>query len=231
MKPTRVLFVVALVLTLAAASCRSGKQTVKPQEMTESWTRLQAPLSLKLEKPQRFSVSTTATMIRDTSIVVAMRMFGMEVGVISLTADTFLILDKYHKMAIVEPTADFFASTGVTLSDLQDLLTGKSDMVGKFGGRLHATETVDDDGTITLQFAAGDSRLFKVTLAAPFETPFATMHEEITADAVFDSKNYAAKLSWDFSRARWNSDVAPRTVTLPPSYGIASFKQLLESAR
>lgn len=232
MNQTKALFVVMMVLMLAAAGCRSGKQTLKPQEaLTENWTRLQAPLSLRLEKPQRFSVSTTATMVRDTSIVVSMRMFGMEVGIISVTADTLLILDKYHKMAIVEPTADLFASTGTTLSDLQDLLTGNSDTARKLGGRLQATETVADDGTITLQLAAGETRLFNITFAAPFATPFATLHEEISATAEFDSKTYAARLKWDFSRARWNADVTPRAVTLPASYAKASFKQLLESAR
>ncbi|MCM1441580.1 MAG: DUF4292 domain-containing protein [Roseburia sp.] len=232
MKPTKVLFVVAMVLMLAAAGCRSGKQAVKPQEaMTENWTRLQAPMSLKLEKPQRFSVTTTTTMVRDTSIVVSMRMFGMEVGLISVTADTLLILDKYHKMAIVEPTTDFFASTGTTLSDLQNLIIGDSEVTGKLAARLHATETVADDGTITLQLAAADTRLFNVTLGAPFPTAFGIFHEEMSAATEFDSKTYAAKLKWDLSRAKWNDDVTPRSVALPTSYGKASFKQLLESAR
>ncbi|MCC8072010.1 MAG: DUF4292 domain-containing protein [Bacteroidales bacterium] len=132
-----------LWLTTALSGCHSSKQAERqayePSTVSTTadslleaiatqyrpWERLKAPVKVAMESPSRFSVSASAIMERDKSILFSLRFLGMEVGVAYITPDTLLVVDKYHNQYISESLRNFLGGTSFAFANLQDLLLGR----------------------------------------------------------------------------------------------------------
>ena len=148
------LLAISIVLTLLASACRSSKQAAQPVDSTGSpapsvikeettqtpakrvaamvdsyksrtaWSDLSVPVRCTLRSPKSLSVSGRLTMVKDKSISLSLRMLGFEVAGMYADRDSIYIYEKLNKSMVVEPMSRLTSSTGLTLSDLQDLLTG-----------------------------------------------------------------------------------------------------------
>lgn len=170
-------------------------------------------------------------MVRDSSVVVSLRMFGMEVAVVSLTTDTLMVLDKYHRLAIVQPVSEVLRGVPLSISDLQDILTGRQGM--EFSGIMNApigdfTPEWTIAGTLrTLAVKVADSEHFRVEYTGPVSTPYGVLSDDVLLSGAHSGKEIAARLEWNYSRAKWNADVPLRTIALPANYRTTTFRQLL----
>lgn len=153
--------VITIILTILISGCRSTKTAIAPSDnsnagmpsvvkeesdlspakrvaaMVDSyktrsgWTDINVPVKCNLRSPKSLSVSGRMVMVKGQSISLSMRMLGFEVAGLYADCDSIYIYEKLNKSMVVEPMSRLTASTGVTLSDLQDLLTGVMCYPGK----------------------------------------------------------------------------------------------------
>lgn len=228
-------YILITLLAIAAimTGCRTQKPSaVKPAQSTEQWQRARVPISIRLEKPQRFSISGNATMVRDSSIVISMRMLGMEVGLVSLTPDSLIIIDKYHKAALAESVASLLRNAGIGFATAQDLLTGRSTSeVRRLSSRKNVTIAANDSTLTQAVLTIGDATTLTADYSAVVATPHGPFSDNVRLTADHGDKQFAAEIRWDFAKARWDDEVEPRHITVPSSYrtiNTASLLRLLE---
>lgn len=89
-----------------------------------SWTDLNIPVKCTLRSPKSLSVSGRLVMVKDKSVALSLRMLGFEVAGVYADRDSIYIYEKINKSLVAEPMSRLTSSTGLTLSDIQDLLTG-----------------------------------------------------------------------------------------------------------
>lgn len=94
------------------------------------WQKLRIPVKVEVEAGKSLSASGTAVMVRDKSIHLSLRYWGIEIGWLYLTADTITIADKYHKRYMKEAVKPFMANVPVTVANVQDLLLGRMFAIG-----------------------------------------------------------------------------------------------------
>lgn len=132
-----------IIATTILAGCRSGKNTapgagnntgLQGFEAIEAsyadWQRLRVPVTVNLISPRQMSINGVATMVRDSSINISLRMFGMEVGVIDINPDSVTAAIKVNRQYTSFPIANATARYGFTTANIQDLLTGRVFLLG-----------------------------------------------------------------------------------------------------
>ncbi len=139
----------AIIITLSLGACHSSKTSVQGQQPEQSdsrvkelspsqrvgeliasyshrnaWNDLTVPVKCAISSPKSISVSGRMTMVKDQSISISMRMLGFEVAGMYADRDSVFIYEKLNKSMVAEPMSRLTAATGLTLSDIQDLMTG-----------------------------------------------------------------------------------------------------------
>ena len=150
---------IIIALTLLAAittGCRSAKETtvttpsgttITPTQNQQdaldqrlnmlvntqgNWTVMQVGGNVKVGGIKSLSSGMQMRMIRDKAIYISLRpMLGIEVGKIVITADSVLVVDKYHKRYIAEPMSLITNGIPVTVGNLQDIFLGRSFLLGQ----------------------------------------------------------------------------------------------------
>ncbi len=140
-----------VIITMAIASllfaCSSTRNIVEQSKHDESiqprsiiaqlaesyndWNDVNLPISIDIAQPVNFGFSGRATMIRNESIHISMRVFGMEVAVVHIDNDSTLVVDKFHKYICSVPTSKLTGNNKFTISDLQDMMLGRACYPGK----------------------------------------------------------------------------------------------------
>lgn len=106
-------------------SADAGQRLDKLMSSYKLWTTMSVPVKLELTAPTRLSLSGRAYMVRDSLIHISLRFLGIaEVAVVRITPDSVYCVDKVHQMAIVEGINKISDATGITVTQLQDLLIG-----------------------------------------------------------------------------------------------------------
>lgn len=95
------------------------------------WHDVVMPIDLSLHQPKAVSVSGRATMVKDESIYISIRVFGFEAANIYVTPDSIFASYKLNKIYIAEETKQLLAGYPVTVGNLQDLLLGRAFMLGE----------------------------------------------------------------------------------------------------
>lgn len=104
----------------------SGKQMVENLiDSYKPWQDVSMSVKCKIRSPKNITVSGKATMIRGKEIQISLRMLGFEVAGIYINCDSIYVYEKLNKTMIVEPMSRLKALSGITISDIQDLLLGR----------------------------------------------------------------------------------------------------------
>lgn len=191
-KSSLLILITSLLLLLPLAGCRSGKNAASKPALTEQqefekWKNVTIPVKITILKPQRFSFSGTATMVRNEYILVSLRFLGFEVGRLHLSPETAdVVLKQPQKVWIQTDVASQLSRTGLTFAQLQEALLGDRE----FADKMPST--------------------FNVSFAGTENAP------EVTVSGVVKGKAIEATLSWDLDAARWNTE-SPATFTEPGS--------------
>ncbi|MBQ7042906.1 MAG: DUF4292 domain-containing protein [Muribaculaceae bacterium] len=139
----RYLYIAILCMVLLMiAGCRSAKQSATASPDTDSerslsehfdalvssyadWEDVNVPVRLELEAPKQVSISGRATMVRGKSVLISLRVLGMEVANLYITNDSVYATEKIHKYYIAEDINSLRGKFPVSINDVQDLLLGQ----------------------------------------------------------------------------------------------------------
>lgn len=211
-----------------------GDATSKYKE----WNDVVIPIELSLSQPKEFSVTGRATMVKDESIYISIRVFGFEAANIYLNNDSIYATYKLNKLYIAEDIKKLFAGYPVTIGNIQDLLLGRAFVVGK--GTLNYE--MKDDLTLKLTsssdlwsvtpnqnlkkgyyiflFATNCDMLKMLTINIDKYNPINCIYDN-TPTTPLGLSNSAqisttikdtpinAEIKWDLDRAKWNSGAKP----------------------
>lgn len=90
------------------------------------WSDVEMPVRLQLSSPKSVSISGKAVMVRDKEIYLSFRMLGFEVASVYMNTDSVYAADKYHKVMFAESLTAVTGKLGVTIGNIQDMLTGRA---------------------------------------------------------------------------------------------------------
>lgn len=210
-----------------------GNATSKYKE----WNDVVIPIELSLTQPKEFSVTGRATMVKDESIYISIRVFGFEAANIYLNNDSIYATYKLNKLYIAEDIKKLFAGYPVTIGNIQDLLLGRAFILGK--GTLNY-EMKDDltlklspdtwsatpnqnlkKGYYTFLFATNCDMLKMLTVNIDKYNPVDCTYDTTTTTPIGLVSNSAqisttikgtpisAEITWKTDGAKWNSGAKP----------------------
>ncbi len=114
------------------------------------WNDLYMPFNLKLSRPLSVSCSGRATMVRDSEILLSLRVLGIEMAQIYFNTDSVWIVDKLHKLYCSVPLEKLSGTAGFTVGDIQSAMLGRAFYPG--------VGTLNDDSRYTDKMFSLDMR-------------------------------------------------------------------------
>lgn len=272
---SRSLAAVIIVAALIAGGCSSQRKAATSASTTpvktgspvmrlagayaagEVWTDFYAPFSLKISSPMSFSLSGRATMVRDRSILLSLRMLGIEMAQLYVDNDSARLVDKYHRCFCSVPTASLTAAAGITLGNLQDMMLGRAFIPGRDGllrpsdeslmvvesgestlmrprknSRIAwVLELLEDARIVAALIDAGASREVSMNYSDFTPTPVGQLPRTVSLDAEAGKLRLDARVTWSYDKLKLNSGtIAPWT---PPTgykqVSPADFIEMLKS--
>lgn len=240
--------ILCLVL-LTIAGCRSSKQsaTLSPESdgerslsehfnaLTSSyaeWEDVNVPVKLELEEPKQYSISGRATMVRGKSILISLRVLGLEVANLYITNDSVYATEKIHKYYLAEDINSLRGKFPVSINDVQDILLGQAFLLehGRIEKSMKKQVKLFEMGeywTILpkkfyddVEYAFGvssDDKLMALTVYRKDVTPLVCQysnHVSSSAGTIARVSNInistgkmamKATIKWDAEKAKWNT--------------------------
>lgn len=239
---------------LVLASCGSGKQAVTTPgyEITDpnagldkkelkalfsslkgsygEWNDVKLPVKMKLRSPKSFNIGGNMTMVKDESIHLSLRVFGMEVASLMVTTDSIYALYKMDKIYFAEDIAGFLGNFPATVGDLQNLLMGRAFQLGNSSldaSRCSLAGTQSEwmitpaaaPRGITYEFAVAmpDNRVRTMSVNLPGRKPIVATYSDFETtpagavagttqvEAASSKTKLDAVLEFNFDRAEWNA--------------------------
>lgn len=260
---TRIYVLTVALMVVTLVGCRTSKTSEKvpaaaierPATVEEcysralsrygEWERLRVPLNVSLQSPTSASVSATAIMERDKSVLISLRVFGMEVGFAYVSEDSVLVVNKIKKWYFADATSRILGGFPATVGNIQDLLLGRAFRLGS--NRIPVTsgwceaEFSDTSSWLLTDKATYDKATYGF-LFSPYDTlgilmaqlagrtpvqifynletdtPYGPFMGSLRVEAALGKSPLSATLKWNFGKARWNSDVELRKPKIPQSY-------------
>lgn len=117
------------------------------------WQQIRVPVTVRVRKPRQISISGTAIMDRDRSLMISLKYFGMEIGWMYLSSDSVMVVDKIHKAYAKEAVGRFLSGVDISVANVQDMITGRLFVPGV------NTPVFDDFKGADLDAAGGDEWL------------------------------------------------------------------------
>lgn len=105
-----------------------GSETSKCETLLRSYTEwkvVSMPVKVSLTAPTSVSMSGRLYMERGSLVNVSLRLLGMEVGVVRIMPDSIYCLDKFNRIALVEPTAQLLKRYDLSFEALQEIMLGR----------------------------------------------------------------------------------------------------------
>lgn len=222
------------------------------------WQKVKLPLNIRLRQPKSMSVSANATMERGKSIMISLRFIGMEVGVLYLTSDSILAIDKFNKVYVSEPLEPLLGGFPANISNVQDLLTGRPFLLGEDKPLATVADKFDFDtqsgdntwSLIPKKFPkgveygfsfnpfsalsllivkAGSHSPVNILFGSPEVTPAGYMSPAVSISAMLGKTAVDASLEWNYGKARWNEGIDISKPSIPRGAERISAAKLLKS--
>ena len=271
------LIVTASVLTLIyMAGCSSSKNAAKQvagetttvaakgstpfESMVATygdWTSLRVPVTLRVSGTKNLSIGGTATMVRDKSLTMSLRFFGMEIGSLYVGADSLVVIDKVNRQYMVQPVGDALAGFDVNISNLQDLLLGRVFLLGKekltpaMASDFKITDNADgmlltprkQPSAVSYSFMVnggvlnlltvdrGSGEPVTCTYADALETEGGRVAGSATVAAKLKDKPLELEFDWNFGKARWNDPSDVKDLKIPSGYTRRTAAEILKTAQ
>ena len=181
-----------------------------------------------------------------------------EVAVVQLTADSVIAIDKVGKNFVAEPLSGVLAGYPVTVADIQDLLLGRPFHLGSSGTISESISKFDLEPSSTGRSAwlmipkshpdaieygfslddmfrlvamvvkAGSREPVAVTYSYPVSTSSGIFASTLSFSAVLGKTAIDFFFFFFFGKAKWNSDVQLRELSVPKNYSRLSSASLMK---
>lgn len=181
-----------------------------------------------------------------------------EVAAVQLTADSVIAIDKVSKNFVAEPLSGVLAGYPVTVADIQDLLLGRPFLIGssdpisktisKFDLEPSSTGrsawlmipkshpdaieygfSLDDMfRLVAMVVKAGSREPVAVTYSSPVSTSSGIFASTLSFSAVLGKTSIDFSVESSFGKAKWNSDVQLRELSVPKNYSRLSSASLMK---
>lgn len=223
-----------------------------------NWERIRVPFTLRLNAPQKASISGTATMERGRMLILSMRVLGIEMAVVQVTPDSATFVDKMNRRYLSLPIDKALGGFDANISNIQDLLTGRAFLLGT--DSLAATRQSDFDVNITdagrawtltpkrapkdaaYSFTFNPANELTGLTVIPKGHPEATLGYSdaagtpegmfaslLSVDLTVKDKRIDANLEWNWNRASYDADVDVRPVSIGGNYKPINPEALIKS--
>lgn len=220
------------------------------------WDDVSANITVAVTSPSQVKVSGKATMVRDKSIDLSLRVFGMEMGRVLITPDSVYAMVKPSKIYLQESLKEFMSSYNFSVANIQQLLIGEMFLAGApditpadvsqfkmeaFSEGWTAVPRRQLKGveygfminlTDNLQRVAGGNDRGQFSVDYETYTGQNTakgLAETTTFSVVLPKKEIAGEIYWKWDSARWNQGVAT-TWTTPRGYKRIRPSELMKAA-
>lgn len=259
-------------MLLAVTGCRSSKQATSTTPTTDDerslsqhfealaasyadWEDVNIPVRLDMESPKQMSISGRATMVRGKSVLISLRVLGMEVANLYITNDSVYATEKLHKYYIAEDINSLRGGFPVSISDVQDMLLGQVFLLerGRLEKSMKKQVNLSEMGEYwsilpkkfynEVEYAFGMSQndeLKALSVCRYGETPLVCQYSNHTnSNAGKIAQNVKINLStgkisvkatvkWDAESAKWNTG-KPSAWKMPKGYKRISGEALLKT--
>ena len=267
------LYSIILCMTLLTVmGCRSSKQAPSTAPMVDDerslsqhfdalvssyvdWDDVSVPVRLELEAPKQMSISGRATMERGKSVMISLRVLGMEVASLYITNDSVYATEKIHKYYIAEDINSLCGKFPVSINDVQDMLLGQVFLLER--GRLEKSmrkqvilSEMGEYWTILpkkfyneVEYAFGMSQndeLKALSVSRNGETPLVCQYgnhsnskagmiaQNVKINLLTGKISVKANIKWDAESAKWNTG-KPSVWKMPKGYKRISGEALLKT--
>ncbi|MDE7025570.1 MAG: DUF4292 domain-containing protein [Paramuribaculum sp.] len=221
------------------------------------WQQVRVPVSVKINSPKSLSISGTAEMVRNKSVLISLKFIGMEVAWLYVSDDVVVVADKMNKRYISESSSKFLGGFDVNTANLQDLLIGRPFVLGSEdissvdtnrlsfvsdGGEGWSLQPLSEIENLEYVFwfepmtvlnAAVVQYASKQPVAllygAPVGTPSGSMASHVGIKANIGVTNIDATLFWSWQKAKWDDSFAPREPKVPDNYRKVDGASVLKS--
>lgn len=221
-----------------------------------AWEDVSVNVNFSVSAPSQLKVSGKATMVKDKSIDISVRVFGMEMGRLLVTQDSVYAMVKPSKIYLQESLKDFLSSYTFNVANLQQLLIGEIFLAGvpettPADASQFKMEGFSDGWTAVpkkqpkeveygfmIDIADNLRRLAGGNDHGQFAVDYTTYTSDNTAKGLAEStalsviwgkNNIAGDLRWRWDSARWNQGISP-TWTTPKGFKRVRASELMKSA-
>lgn len=203
----------------------------------KDWNDVEMPIDLEMLQPKEMAVSGKATMVKDKSIYISIRVFGFEAANIFINNDSIHATYKMGKLYIADDLKKLLKGYPVTVGDVQNILLGRAFVLGN--GTLNpnntAIETADNGATwiatphcdingvdYNYTFNASTNLLDLLTVliqgASPVlcsysghtVTSVGNVAEQLVISATTSKQSLKAAITWNVDKAKWNTGAKPK---------------------
>lgn len=217
------------------------------------WNDLSLSVRCRLKAPKKLTVSGKATMIRGKEISVSLRMLGFEVAGLYADTDSIYVWEKMNRTMLVAPLSRLTEVSGVSLSDIQDILLGRICYPGHDRPSLKAFDVTAFEDNIVLKpkgrkavdwsYTLSDTPVMQLlyvdvdaagraeamcTYSDPVTSPAGPVSPDADLSVSTAKHRLEAAFEWNFDNAVWNSGRSPRP-TFPTNYRRISYQALVKS--
>lgn len=220
------------------------------------WKDVSVNISVSVSAPSQLKVSGKATLVKNQSIDLSLRVFGMEMGRMLVTQDSIYAMVKPNKIYLQESLKDFLSSYTFNVANLQQLLLGEIFLAG-------ATQVTPTDASqfrmegfsdgwtaVPKKQPKGVEYGFMIDIAdnlrrlaggndrgqfAVDYTPYTSdntaggLAESTAISVTWGKNNIAGELRWRWDSARWNQGISS-TWTTPKGFKRVRASELMKSA-
>lgn len=277
----QIYIIICLCAVVAMSSCRSSKSATTTPSTTSSsnvyieeihsnimlsskldsvgalyhsWNDVELPVDLELISPNEFSVSGRATMVKDKSIYISIRVFGFEAANIYINNDSIHATYKMGKIYIADDVRKLLKGYPVNVGDLQNILLGRAFILGdgtiksangisvlSKGATWEASPKCEIDGVnYYFTFNSVDDTLKLLTVLVQGANPVHCYYnnidnsaagkvaEELTISANANKQQLKASIKWNLKKAKWNTGATPKWKA-PKGYKRVNVEDLLNA--
>lgn len=259
-------------MLLAVTGCRSSKQVTPTTPTVDDersllqhfdalaasytdWEDVNIPVRLEMEAPKQMSISGRATMVRGKSVLISLRVLGMEVANLYITNDSVYATEKIHKYYIAEDINSLRGGFPVSINDVQDMLLGQVFLLerGRLEKSMKKQVNLSEMGEYwsilpkkfynEVEYAFGVSQSDELKALSVYRhdvTPLVCQYSNHTnSNAGIIAQNVKINLStgkiavkatikWDAESAKWNTG-KPSVWKMPKGYKRLSGEALLKT--
>lgn len=277
----QIYIIICLCAVVAMSSCRSSKSATTTPSTTSSsnvnieeihsnimlsskldsvgalyhsWNDVELPVDLELISPNEFSVSGRATMVKDKSIYISIRVFGFEAANIYINNDSIHATYKMGKIYIADDVRKLLKGYPVNVGDLQNILLGRAFILGdgtiksangisvlSKGATWEASPKCEIVGVnYYFTFNSVDDTLKLLTVLIQGANPVHCYYnnidnsaagkvaEELTISANANKQQLKASIKWNLKKAKWNTGATPKWKA-PKGYKRVNVEDLLNA--